>query len=171
MGQKFNALEQQHISFILKQYVFFVSTYSENGFINLSPKGSDTFRVINDNKVLWLNLTGSGNETSLHIQENSKMTLMFCSFDKDPLILKIYGKAKVIHKKDTQWDELYSNFDDFIGARQIFLLEIKQIITSCGFAVPYYEYKGHRDTLNNWSDKKGIDGIEDYWKKKNNIFI
>jgi len=133
----------------------------------LSPKGLDSFRVLNDHQVAWLNLTGSGNETAAHVLENGRMTIMFCSFDKQPLILRLYGKAEVIHPRDEKWSGLYSTFEATPGARQIFILHIDRIQTSCGFSIPFFDYQGDRQTLNQWAEKRGDEGIEDYWKEKN----
>jgi len=167
MAQQFEKLNQEHIDFINNQHIFFVATSSEDSFVNLSPKEIGALRIINNQTALWLNLTGSGNESSYHVQKNGKMTLMFCSFDKTPLILKLYANTKVFHENDKKYEELYSNFDDFVGARQLFLLDIKQIVTSCGYGVPYYEYKKDRDTLDKWAKSKGRDGIKQYWSDKN----
>lgn len=180
MAERFKQLSEKHIEFINRQHLFFVATAPTEGSINLSPKGVDTLRVINPNRVVWLNLTGSGNETSPHVQENGRMTLMFCSFDKQPLILRIYGKASVVHPRDKAWEEHSKLFDDHVGARQFFELDVEQVLTSCGFGVPLYAYLGERETLVKWADKHGREGIVAYWRKSNqktldgnatNIFI
>ncbi len=167
MSEKFNQLEAKHISFIQEQHLFFVGTAGKEGFVNVSPKGMDSFRVINSNQVAWLNLTGSGNETAAHVLENGRMTVMFCSFKKQPLILRLYGQATTIHSRNEQWKKYTDMFPCYTGARQIFILDIELVQTSCGYAVPYYELIGERETLTKWSDKKGQDGIQDYWKDKN----
>jgi hypothetical protein len=118
MADRFKVLNEKHIEFIKQQRIFFVGTAGAEGTVNVSPKGMDTLRVINEHKVVWLNLTGSGNETSTHVQENGRMTVMFCSFAKQPLILRLYGKANVIHPRDSTWKELSSLFDEHVGARQ-----------------------------------------------------
>src|SRR5690606_8697683 len=105
-------------------------------------------------KALWLNLTGSGNETAAHILENQRMTIMFCSFDNQPLILRLYGSAKVVHPRDAEWTALYSHFDANVGARQVFEMDVELVQTSCGFAVPMYEFIAERQTLNNWAVKQ-----------------
>jgi len=171
MAKRYHKLDKKHIDFINKQHLFFVATAGAEGTVNVSPKGMDTFRVVNRNKVVWLNLTGSGNETSVHVQENGRMTIMFCSFDKDPLILRLYGAAKVIHPRDQNWEELGKLFDDFIGARQYFELNINLVLTSCGFGVPFYDYKGEREKLLIDANKRGRDGIKKYWKEKNQISL
>lgn len=167
MSDIYESLDDKHVDFINKQKLFFVATAPDEGFINLSPKGMDSFRVIDNKTVVWLNMTGSGNETAAHVLENQRMTVMFCSFDKQPLILRLYGKAAAIHPKDKQWDELISLFPDYVGARQLFTLNLDMVQGSCGYAVPHYDFVSDRKTLVNWADKTGRDGIEEYWKNRN----
>ena len=153
MADKFKQLEEKHIEFISNQHMFFVGTAGAKGKVNVSPKGMDTLRVVNPNTVIWSNHTGSGNETSVHVQENERMTIMFCSFDKAPLILRLYGLAQVIHPRDDAWDSMESHFGKLLGVRQYFQLTIDMVMTSCGFGVPYYEYQGEIETLLNWEKK------------------
>lgn len=167
MGEKFKALTDDHIDFIAQQKIFFIGTAGEDSLINVSPKGMDSFRVISHSRVMWLNLTGSGNETAAHVLENGRMTVMFCSFEKQPVIMRLYGTASVVHPRDPAWSELIGQFPDYTGARQIFIQDVSMVQTSCGFAVPYYEYKGDRPTLDKWALNKGREGIEQYWKDKN----
>jgi len=167
MAEQFDQLTNKHIDFIKKQHVFFVGTAAETGLVNVSPKGMDSFRVINDSKVVWLNLTGSGNETAAHVFENNRMTIMFCSFEKQPLILRLYGQAKVVHPRADEWQSLKEMFPDYKGARQFFIVDLDLIQTSCGYAVPIFDLKSERPTLNKWSENKGRDGIKEYWKEKN----
>lgn len=171
MAKKFPHLNDDHSRFIGEQKVFFVGSAGAEGYVNISPKGMDSFRVLGPNKVLWLNLTGSGNETAAHVLENSRMTIMFCSFDKQPLILRLYGSAKVFHPRDGEWNALYHHFDDNVGARQIFEMDVALVQTSCGFAVPVYDFVAERQTLNNWAEKQGRAGIEEYWQNKNRVSI
>jgi hypothetical protein len=165
--ERFDKLDDKLIEFIERQHMFFVGTACADGFINVSPKGLDTLRIVDANRAIWMNLTGSGNETSAHVQEDGRMTLMFCSFDRQPLILRLYGTACVIHPEHETWPEASSHFDEFLGARQVFDMRIDLVQTSCGYAVPYYDFKGERETLTNWSEKKGKDGIETYWSDVN----
>ncbi len=167
MAVKFDSINEEHKAFIEKQKMFVVGSAGAEGFINVSPKGMDTFRIIDENTVLWLNLTGSGNETSAHVQENGRMTIMFNSFDKAPLILKLYGHATVIHESDERWEEMTAHFEPQVGARQFFEMKVELVLTSCGYAVPEYEFVKERDTLKKWSDKKGREGIKEYWAENN----
>ena len=147
--------------------MFFVGTAGAEGSVNVSPKGMDSFRVASSSEVIWLNLTGSGNESAAHVLENGRMTIMFCSFDKYPLIMRLYGSASAVHPGDEGWSRLVDQFPEYPGARQIFRVQLDLVQTSCGYAVPFYEHVGERPTLVNWADKRGTDGIEQYWREKN----
>lgn len=171
MAQKFETLLPEHTDFINAQHLFFVGSAGAEGFVNVSPKGMDTLRILAPNKLIWLNLTGSGNETAAHVLENRRMTLMFCSFDKQPLILRVYGDAEVVYPRDESWASLIEHFPSYTGARQIFDLNIELVQTSCGFAVPYYDFQGERNTLTSWADKRGVEGVKDYWAEKNLVSL
>lgn len=171
MGQRFNELSKKHIQFITEQRIFFVGTATADSRVNVSPKGMDSLRVLGNNRVAWLNVTGSGNETSAHIQQDPRMTVMFCAFDGNPLILRIYGSAKVVHKNDNEWKDLYPLFKPLPGARQIFDITIDLVQTSCGMAVPYFSYVGDRELLSDWATKKGVEGLKRYWEEKNQMSI
>ncbi len=167
MSDIFYELSTSHIEFIQKQKMFFVGTAGAEGFINVSPKGMDSFRVIDNLKVVWLNLTGSGNETAAHVLENNRMTVMFCSFDKQPLIVRLYGDARVLHPRDADWEKYTSLFPEYLSARQIFELDLEMVQNSCGYGVPYYELQGERPALAKWAEKHGKHGIEEYWNTIN----
>lgn len=167
MGKQFESLTDDHIEFIESQKLFFVGTAAADGLVNVSPKGMDSLRVLDESTVSWLNLTGSGNETAAHLRENNRMTILFCSFDKTPLILRVYGHASTLHPRDARWDTEIQRFPAYTGARQIFELNVDMVQTSCGFAVPYYEFTGERPTLKKWADNKTRAGVEDYWRERN----
>ena len=167
MGKKLPQLTQALQDFIKQQKIFFVGTAAAKGRVNISPKGMATFYVLNDQEVLWLNLTGSGNETAAHMLEDSRMTIMFCSFEKNPLILRLYGEAEVFHERDHAFSEYINYFEETAGSRQIFKLNIDLVQTSCGFGVPFMDYKGERETLKVWAEQKGESGIKEYWTDKN----
>ena len=171
MGTRYNELSELHRQFIAEQKIFFVGTATADSRVNVSPKGMDSFRVLGKNRAVWLNVTGSGNETSAHVQIDSRMTIMFCAFTGAPLILRLYGTAKVVHKNDVDWNELASLFESLAGARQIFDLSIDLVQASCGMAVPNYAYESDRDLLKDWAIKKGDDGLKGYWEEKNQISI
>jgi hypothetical protein len=171
MGKQFDALTDHFIEFIAQQKIFFVGTATDDSRVNVSPKGMDALRVLDDKRVIWLNVTGSGNETSAHVQINPRMTIMFCALEGPPLILRLYGTAKVIHKNDKEWDTLFAHFPSLPGARQIFDLTIDLVQASCGMATPYYDYVGDRDLLSDWAKTKGDAGIKTYWEEKNQLSI
>jgi len=171
MAKQYQALTDRLIEFISEQKVFFVGTATADSRVNISPKGMDSLRVLNNNRLLWLNLTGSGNESSAHVQIHPRMTIMFCAFEGPPMILRLFGTARVIHKDDDEWQELFGHFNPLPGARQIFDLSIDLVLTSCGMAVPYYTYNNDRDMLSNWAEKKGDDGLKLYWEEKNQLSI
>ncbi len=167
MGKQFSELSIQHIDFISKQKIYFVGTAAETGNVNISPKGGDSLRVINSKEIAWLNLTGSGNESASHVLQNPRMTVMFCAFEGKPVILRAYGSAKVLHQQDKEWDEYSSHFPGSVATRQIFVLDINLVQSSCGMSVPYFSYDEDRDDLAKWSEKQGTEGIKKYWAKKN----
>jgi len=171
MGQLFGELSEKHIQFIAKQNIFFVGTATSQSRVNVSPKGMDSLIVLSNARVAWLNVTGSGNETSTHVQQNPRMTIMFCAFDNQPLIMRLYGTAKVFHKSDSEWNNLFPLFKPLPGARQIFDVMIDLVQTSCGMAVPYYSYVQDRELLNEWATKKGKEGLKQYWREKNQMSI
>ena len=171
MGKQYEALSEQIFEFIAEQKIFFVGTATGDSRVNVSPKGMDSFRVLNNSRVIWLNATGSGNETSAHVQQDPRMTIMFCAFEGAPLILRLYGTARVVHKNDDDWEELFTHFNPLPGARQIFDLSIELVQTSCGMAVPYYAFTGDRELLSDWAMEKGDDGLKQYWEEKNQSSI
>ena len=167
MGKRLKKLSSRLISFIEKQPLFFVATAMQDGRINLSPKGLDSLRVLSDTRILWLNLTGSGNETATHLKFHDRMTIMFCAFQGPPMILRLYGKAEVYHAHDSEWSELVKYFPETTGSRQLIVLDIDLVQTSCGFGVPLMDYKGERELLGPWAEEKGEDGLRAYWTEKN----
>lgn len=171
MAKRYDRLTEQHTQFISEQKIFFVATATDNSRVNVSPKGMDSLRVMEENRIVWLNVTGSGNETAAHVQLNPHMTIMFCSFEGAPMILRLYGTAKVVHKNDDEWNTLYALFTPLPGARQIFDLSIDLVQTSCGMGVPNYSYQGDRDMLNDWAVKKGDEGLMQYWREKNQVSL
>jgi len=171
MGKRFNEILQDHKEFIENQKIFFVGTAASSGRINISPKGMDTFRVIDKNKIVWLNLTGSGNETAAHLLKNDRMTIMFCAFEGKPMILRLYGNAKIYHPRDVCYKEYIDKFPHIAGARQIIEVEIDLVQTSCGHAVPLMDFKEERSQLKSWAEKQGEERLRTYWKEKNSTSI
>jgi hypothetical protein len=171
MGKQLTGLTERLKQFISEQKIFFVATAMKDGRINLSPKGMDAFRVLNDQTVVWLNVTGSGNETATHLRYDGRMTVMFCAFEGSPLILRLYGRANVFHPRDAYWDEHIGRFPSLPGSRQLIEMNIELVQTSCGMAVPYMDYKADRDLLNVWAEEKGVNGLKEYLEAKNSTSL
>lgn len=171
MAKFFSELNDTLRQFIAEQKIFFTATAPTEGRLNLSPKGMDTFRCLDNKTIAYLDVTGSGNETAAHLLENGRMTVMFCSFSEKPMILRLYGRGRVVRARDKEWDELYFLFEAMSGARQIMLLEIDSVQTSCGFGVPIYEFKQERDILRRQAEQKGEAGIVAYQQKHNVVSI
>jgi len=167
MAKMFEELPDNLIEFIQNQHIFFVGTAAAEGTINISPKGMDSLRILDPKKVIWLNVTGSGNETAAHLLKINRMTIMFCSFEKKPLILRLYGTAKAYHPRDKEYEDYSKLLPQISGARQIFELNIDRVQTSCGYAVPFMDFVEERKQLESWATKQGTDRIKTYWKEKN----
>jgi hypothetical protein len=167
MAKFYTALNEELRAFIAAQHIFFNASAPNQGRINVSPKGLDTFRILSDTCVAYLDLTGGENETAAHLAENGRLTLMFCSFDAKPSILRFYGRGRVVHARHPEWQSLHVHFPVMPGERQIIILDIESIMTTCGFAVPLYEFKGDREMLTEWSCKMGEERLEEYQHKRN----
>jgi hypothetical protein len=159
------------MQFVREQHMFFVATAAADGRVNVSPKGLDSFRIVDAKQVAWLNVTGSGNETAAHVLENPRMTIMFCAFEGKPVILRLYGTARVLYPRDEQWQDYASRFELIAGTRQIFVMDVDLVQTSCGMAVPLFDYQGQRQQLVDWAEGKGQAGIEAYWRDKNQLSL
>lgn len=173
MADFFDALIPKHVTMIEKQPVFFVATAAEDARINLSPKGYDSFRVLSPTQVAYLDLGGSGNETHAHLAADGRITIMFCNFDRPALILRIYGNGRPVLPQDEEWNALAENFKLLPGTRQIFVIDIDSVQTSCGWGVPFMSLEGERETLkkahrqsdpDKWEEKtarriRSIDGL------------
>jgi Pyridoxamine 5'-phosphate oxidase len=171
MAKFYDQLDDQLCKFIGEQQLFFTATAPATGRINLSPKGIDSFRCLDLQRVAYLDLTGSGNETAAHLLQNGQITIMFCSFTDQPLILRLYGRGEVVSPNTPRWDELIDQFTDLPGKRQIILIQLESVQTSCGFGVPIYELQSERSTLIDWSVKKGAEGVRAYQLANNHTSI
>lgn len=171
MGKRFDELTPEHIAFVSAQPIFFVATAPETGRVNLSPKGMDSLAVLSPSRILWLNLTGSGNETAPHLAADPRITLMWCSFGNKPMILRAYGFARAVHHADAGWPELAAQLPDQMGARQIVDVTIDLVQSSCGYAVPQMEMIAERPVLRDWANGKGSAGIAAYWAERNTTTI
>lgn len=171
MAKFFEQLNDTLREFIGRQHIFFHSSAPTQGRINLSPKGLDTFRILSDRQVAYLDLTGSECETAAHLAENGRLTIMFCSVQDQPLIVRLYGRGRVVHSRDDEWKVLRPHFPDVPGERQIIVLEIESIMTTCGFAVPLFDYQGEREQLIDFTCKMGPERMDAYRRQKNQVSI
>jgi len=167
MGKFDTELNERLREFILAQHIFFNASAPNDGRVNVSPKGLDTFRILSDQQVAYLDLTGGENETAAHVAENGRLTLMFCSFQEKPLIVRLYGRGRIVRRRDPDWADLHAHFPTLPGERQIVVLDIESIMSTCGFAVPFFEYQGQRDKLTEWAAKMGEEKIEEYQHARN----
>jgi hypothetical protein len=167
MAKFYAQLDASLCEFIQQQQMFFTATAPNQGRINLSPKGIDTFRCLGFDRVAYLDLTGSGNETAAHVAQTGRITIMFCSFSERPLILRLYGRGEVVLPDTPQWHQLIDRFPDLPGKRQLIVVHIESVQTSCGYGVPIYQLQQERSTLIDWANKKGADGVREYQLQKN----
>ena len=160
-------------AFIERQHVFFVATAAPDGRVNVSPKGMSTFRILGDTHIRWLNLSGSGNETAAHLRASNRMTLMFCAFEGNPMILRAYGQATTTHPRDAEWEEKVADFATLAGSRQIFDLRLDLVQTSCGSGVPVMRFVKNRgaEELVPYYEQMGLEGVIEYWKRRNTVSI
>jgi hypothetical protein len=173
MGKFSESIKPAHKAMMEQQHIFFVSTapLSGEGRINLSPKGLDCFRVLSENQVGYMDLISSGNETSAHTLENGRITLMFCSFEGNPSILRLYGKGFTVLPNTAQWEQYAPHFKIYPSTRQLIIANIDLVQTSCGFGVPLFGYEGERDIHFEWAERKGETGLKDYLQEKNLISL
>ncbi len=169
--QQYSEISDRLRTFIEAQQLFFVATAAREGRVNVSPKGLDSLRVVSPTRVVWLNGTGSGNETAAHLRDVPRMTLMFCSFVREPLILRLYGTARAVHERDPEWTGLTGLFPPLSGARNVFVLDVDLVQTSCGYGVPEFEFVQQRALMDNWATKKGPDGLAAYQQEHNLVSI
>lgn len=170
MAQFFDHIPEQYQDFIRRQHVFFTASASEGARINLSPKGTDCMRVLGKQEVVYLDQTGSGNETAAHIRLDGRLTIMFCAFEGSPLILRLYGTGRVLPRGTAAYADLLASAfanQEPPGARQMIALDVQSVQTSCGFAVPVMNFEHDRAMLSDWATSKGPDGIEKYWRERN----
>ena len=169
MGQRFPSIEDRHRDFIEKQRIFFVASAAPTGRVNLSPKGMDALRVLGPNAVAYLDVTGSGSETAahLHASVDRRLTMMFCAFGGPPMILRLFGQGESLPRGSAGYAALLPQFEELPGARQIVRLSVDLVQTSCGMAVPHFDYREERPELQNWATRQGPEGLRKYWRLKN----
>lgn len=173
MGSTYPEIDQRVRAFIAEQRMFFVATapLSGDGHVNLSPKGLDTLRVLGPRRVAYLDHNGSGVETIAHVRENGRLTIMFCAFEGKPNVLRLRGRGSVVEPADAGFAALAAGFPSGQHTRAIVTLDVELIGFSCGFGVPLYEFKGEREQLHDWAERKGVDGLLEYQRKHNAVSI
>jgi hypothetical protein len=169
MARVLHGISTELQAFLEAQPVFFVATAPTNadGHVNCSPKGLDTFRVLDEHTVAYLDLTGSGIETVAHLRDNARITLMFCAFDGRPDIVRLYGRGRVVRADAPHAGELLARFPELPGMRSVIVVDVERVSSSCGYAVPRMRLDAPRDELLSWATKKGAPGLEEYWAEKN----
>lgn len=169
MGKVYDRIDDRLAEFIGRQKVFFVASapLSGDGLVNLSPKGLDTFAILDDTTVAYLDLTGSGIETVAHLRENGRIVVMFCAFDGPPLIVRVHGRGEVVEPDHADFPDLVARFPAHPGTRAIIRVHATRISDSCGFGVPLYRFEAERDQLGRFAEKKGPDGLREYQAKNN----
>lgn len=170
MAQDFPCIEDKHRDFISRQRIFFTASSFGDSHVNLSPRGTDCFRILSPNSVVYLDRTGSGNETAAHLKAGGRLTIMFCAFEGPPLILRLYGRGRAIRRGSGTYADIMSGHYDGepAGARQFIQLDVELVKTSCGYGVPLFDYEGERPSMDQWSAKKGEEGLEEY-RRANNL--
>ncbi len=173
MAKVHDVITPQLQAFIRKQHMFFVASapLSADGHVNMSPKGYDSFRILSDMQVAYMDGTGSGNETSAHVMENGRITIMFCAFEGAPNILRLYGQGRVVLPTHAEWETLHPHFVAITAMRQIVVIDVHRVQTSCGYGVPFMDYVGDRDTIVKWAENKGEEGLVEYRREKNSESI
>ncbi|SKA28564.1 pyridoxamine 5'-phosphate oxidase family protein [Consotaella salsifontis] len=174
MAKRFETIDESRREFIRRQRMFFAASAAEGSRINISPRSTEHFHVLSDRSVAYLDLTGSGSETSAHLKADGRLTIMFCAFEGAPLILRLYGRGRsAFHGSEAFEAFLAEHYDGKapVGARQIVLLDVELVLTSCGFGVPLFDYVGERPTLTRWAEKKGEEGLVEYRREKNSVSL
>ena len=173
MGSFSASISDDTAGWIRRQHVFFVATapLTELGHVNVSPKGLDTFCILGPNQVAYLDLTGSGAETIAHLRENGRTTLMFCAFEGNPDIVRLYGHGRVIFPDDVAFDEFVGRFEARPGIRSVIVVDVDKVGTSCGYGVPLMDFVEDRDRLARWALAKGEDAMPAFWASKNAMSV
>lgn len=173
MGKIYQVIEPDHRTFIEQQPLFFVASAPllATGHVNLSPKGLDAFRVLDERTVTYLDLTGSGNETAAHLTENGRLTLMFCAFSGHPKILRLYCRGRVVTRLSHEWDDAVRPFPPQAGIRQVVVADVESVQSSCGFGVPLMAFEQQRDQLTRWAESKGDAQLADYRRTRNAVTL
>jgi hypothetical protein len=169
MGKTYDAITEPLAEFIRAQHLFFVGTApaGPGGHVNVSPKGLDSFRIVDPRTVAYLDLTGSGVETIAHLRDNGRITFLFCAFEGPPKIVRLYGRGAAVRRGEPDFAALAALFPPMAGVRSVIRVGLERVADSCGYGVPRYRYAGERDQLTEWAARKGPDGVAAYRVKNN----
>lgn len=169
MGKLLDAITPELEQFITAQKLFFVATapLDPNGHVNCSPKGLDSFRILDPVTIVYQDLTGSGVETIAHVNENKRITILFCAFNGPPFILRLYGNGEVVTSSHSDFESFQNLFPSRIGVRSYIRVHLSRVTTSCGYGVPLFDFKNDRDTMLKWAEHKGEEGVIAYRREKN----
>lgn len=169
MGRTFETLTPAIVDFVAAQHVFFVASapLAANGHVNLSPKGGDTFRVLDERRVAYLDLTGSGVETIAHLRENGRVTILFTAFDGSPQLVRLWGRGEAVLPGDARFFDLVARFPELPGTRAVIVVDVERVGTSCGYGVPVYAYEGDRTRMREWAEHRGPEGVAEYQATRN----
>ncbi|MBN8953175.1 MULTISPECIES: pyridoxamine 5'-phosphate oxidase family protein [unclassified Rhizobium] len=172
MAKQFFSIDDRLRDFIARQHVFFTASATADSRVNISPRETLCLRIISPNTAIYLDRTGSGSETAAHMQADGRLTIMFCAVEGPPMILRLYGRGRIIRRSSSKYRQLLHDHyagEEPLGARQIVWLDFDLVQTSCGFGVPLFSYEGERPSLDQWAKAKGPEGIEEYWREKNSV--
>ncbi|HEX7776280.1 MAG TPA: pyridoxamine 5'-phosphate oxidase family protein [Parvibaculum sp.] len=170
MAKQFPQIDSAQRDFIERQHIFFTATATAESRVNLSPKGLDGFRIVDERTVVYLDHTGSGNEAAAHLRADGRMTIMFCAFAGAPMILRLYGRGRVLKRGSADYGrflEAHFGGEEPMGARHMVRLDVDLVQTSCGYGVPLYDYKEERPSLTRWAEAQGPEKLTAYRREKN----
>lgn len=173
MAKRLEAIDEELTAWMRSQHLFFVASapLSADGHVNCSPKGGDAFRVLGPLEVAYQDYTGSGAETAAHLRENGRILIMFCAFEGKPRIVRLHGQGRLIPLDDPEFESLNALFPPNPGARAVIHVQVERVSTSCGFSVPFMDFRADRPALDRWAEAKGPDGLAEYRREKNTTSI
>jgi hypothetical protein len=174
MGKQFTLIEPSHREFIESQRIFFNASACGEGHVNVSPRDVAALRILDPNTAIYIDRTGSGNETAAHLLADGRLTLMFCAFEGPPMILRLYGRGRILPRGGEEYSSLLASHFDGIevpGARQMVRLDVQMVQTSCGMNVPLFDFVADREQLTRWAVAKGEDGLDEYRRQKNAVSL
>jgi hypothetical protein len=173
MSKQLPNIDPELAEWISRQRIFFIATapLSAAAHLNISPKGADAFRVLSPMEVAYQDFTGSGAETAGHLRENGRIIVMFCAFDGAPKIVRLHGRGELVIPGHARFQELVALFPPHAGTRAIVHITLDRVSSSCGFSVPFFDFRANRDALDRWTEKQSAEDLIAYRAKKNRLTI